>query len=68
MGLIRRTLTLLAAVLVSVPVVVAPVVAASGMLPSWACVPGAVAAHGEAVGSTPAAAGRGGQFREPDLG
>ena len=68
MGLIRRTLMMVTALLVSVPVVVAPVAAASAALPAWACAPGAAANHGEAAASELTPAGRGGQFREPDLG
>lgn len=68
MKLIRRTLTLVAAVFVSIPVVVAPVAAASGALPDWACGPGASAAHGQSAAAELAPAGRGAKYREPALG
>jgi hypothetical protein len=67
MKVFRRTLTLLAAVALSIPIVVAPVAAASGVLPDWACGPGATDAHAAAAGSEPVPAGRGGKYREPDL-
>jgi hypothetical protein len=67
MHLVRRTVALVAAVVVSVPLVVAPVAAASALLPAWACGPGA-AGQGHWEASEPVAAGRGtGQFREPKL-
>jgi hypothetical protein len=66
-NLFRRTLTVVGAVVLSIPIVVAPVAAASGVLPAWACGPGAHAAHDETA-SQMAPAGRGGQLREPDLG
>jgi hypothetical protein len=70
MNLIRRTLTVLAAVALSVPIVVAPVAAASGaaVLQDWACGPGATAADAGAAGSELALAGRGAKYREPALG
>ena len=65
MSLIRRTLMILAIVVVTIPVVVAPVAAASRTLPEWACAPGA---SGYAEASTSQmAAGRSGKLREPDL-
>lgn len=67
MGLFRRTLTLVAAVAFSIPVVVAPVAAASGVLPDWACGPGSRTDAHEA-NSALVPAGRGGKLREPDLG
>jgi hypothetical protein len=67
MSLIRRALMVVAALAVSIPLVVAPVAAASRSLPEWACGPGAAGAHDAAAASTQTPAGRGGQFREPDL-
>lgn len=55
MTMIRRTFTLLAAVVVSIPLVVAPVAAATGVFPAWACGPGATAAHAAAAASEPRA-------------
>jgi Pregnancy-associated plasma protein-A len=65
MGLIRRTFMIVTTIAVSIPMFAAPVAAASRSLPSWACAPGASAAH-DATASVPVPAGRGGQLREPD--
>ena len=66
MNVLRRTLAVTLGVFVSVSLVAAPVAAVAGFLPAWACGPGASGVA--AVDSGPVAAGRGGQFREPDLG
>ncbi len=65
MGLIRRTVLAVSLMAVAIPVVVAPVAAASRSLPDWACSPGVISGEAGSPALTPA--GRGGKFREPDL-
>jgi hypothetical protein len=67
MSLARRTLTLLMALAVSLPVAGAPVAAAAGGLPEWACAPGDAHAHEAHAGHAPARAGKGDKYREPTL-
>lgn len=67
MWLARRTLTLLIAFAISLPVAAAPAAAAAGAPFDWACAPGAEHAHEAAAELGLAPAGRGGKYREPKL-
>ncbi len=64
MGLIRRTIAAFAIVAATLPVVVAPVAAASAALPDWAC--GSGASHAKQASSARLADANG-QVREPVL-
>jgi hypothetical protein len=63
MGVFRRTIAALVIAAATVPVVVAPVAAASGVLPGWACGPG----HTEQSNNARQPSGRDGVIREPVL-